>query len=187
MTTFREEQFVLKSGKTIILKSCEPEEASQFLDFIAQIARETKHTRQYEGRKYQLEDVQKYWENALTSPVQLCLGAFDENRLIGQLTFRVVEHDHPWEKHIGEFGMMILQGYWSQGLGSKMLQILDKIAKNTHIHRLEARVRSTNYRGLDLYLRHGFEIEGIRQKAALIDGQYKNEFYISKMIMDASN
>ena len=48
--------------------------------------------------------------------------------------------------------------------------------------RIEAEVRAANVNGVQLYQRYGFKIEGLREKAAFIDGNYVDEYYIAKII-----
>jgi len=45
-------------------------------------------------------------------------------------------------------------------------------------------VRTANERGVQLYKKNGFKIEGCKEKAALIDGVFVNEFYIAKILSD---
>lgn len=47
---------------------------------------------------------------------------------------------------------------------------------------IEAKVRVSNKRGLALYKKNGYAIEGTRQKAAFINGQFEDEFFIAKCI-----
>ena len=64
----------------------------------------------------------------------------------------------------------------------QLLQILEDHARSTEITRIEAEVRASNDRGIYLYRRNGFKIEGCREKAAYIEGKFEDEFYIAKLI-----
>ena len=48
--------------------------------------------------------------------------------------------------------------------------------------RLEALVRVQNERGVAFYKKMGFEIEGTRRNAALINGEYQDEYFIAKFL-----
>lgn len=91
---------------------------------MAQIAKETMHTTQYVDRKLYLDDFIRKWRTTLDSTSQLFLGGFNNERLIAFLILKQSSPDHSWSKHIAEFGLMILKDYWSQGLSSKMIQIM---------------------------------------------------------------
>lgn len=51
------------------------------------------------------------------------------------------------------------------------------------IVRLELTVLCTNKIALNLYKKSGFEIEGTKRKSMYIDGEYVDEYYMSKIII----
>jgi RimJ/RimL family protein N-acetyltransferase len=110
------------------------------------------------------------------------IGAFSSDRLIGLVNLRRERADHPWVKHIGNFGMMILKEFWGQGIGKKLLKILDDTAKDAGITRIQGEVRTQNLRGVNLYKKSGYQIEGTRINAAFIDGSFQDCFYIAKNV-----
>jgi len=59
-------------------------------------------------------------------------------------------------------------------------------AKQQHIHRLELTVMTHNTVGIALYKKQGFAIEGTKRHSLLINGQYVDEFYMSKLLDQAS-
>ena len=50
------------------------------------------------------------------------------------------------------------------------------------IHRLELTVMTENRAGVSLYKKMGFEIEGTKKDSLLVDGEYKDEFYMSRIL-----
>ncbi len=50
------------------------------------------------------------------------------------------------------------------------------------VKRIQARVRVSNLIGIRFYQKCGYEIEGIKKSAVLINGNYENEFYVSKIL-----
>jgi RimJ/RimL family protein N-acetyltransferase len=62
-----------------------------------------------------------------------------------------------------------------------MLQLMVEHAKKEGIVRIEAEVRAANENGVGLYQKNGFKIEGLREKAAFINGNYVDEYYIAKI------
>jgi hypothetical protein len=49
------------------------------------------------------------------------------------------------------------------------------------LHRLELTVHTSNLQALGLYLRHGFQVEGVRRHSLLVDGRYVDEYLISRL------
>lgn len=54
--------------------------------------------------------------------------------------------------------------------------------ENLGVQRIEAKVRTQNPRGVALYKKAGYQIEGTRRKAALIDGEFRDEYFIAKLL-----
>ncbi len=186
MAQFGPEEFVLKDGRVVIFKHCTPSDAVQFPSFQQQIASETTNTMQMVGETPALEKIIESWQQSQEDPNHLRIGGFHNNRLIGQLGFRPLSPIHPYTKHIGQFGMMILQEFWGQGIGRRMLEIMEEHARRHEFTRIEALVRQKNERGVKLYQNAGYNIEGTRKQAALINKEYSDEFFIAKILISQS-
>lgn len=52
---------------------------------------------------------------------------------------------------------------------------------NNGIVRLELSVMTHNQAALALYIKNGFEIEGTKRKSLIIDGEWVDEYYMSKI------
>ena len=74
----------------------------------------------------------------------------------------------------------ILPAYQGQGIGSAFFKKVDVWAKQNGITRLELTVMCENARALRLYKKNGFRIEGRRKNAMLVDGRYRDEYYMAK-------
>lgn len=185
MARFPESCVALPGGERLVLRSMMPEDHAAYVIFQRQVAEETTHTLQIPGRIANYETVCARWTAALdAAAVESCLGVFDGVRLIGMLLLHSEFGDHPWTRHAGLFGMMILRAYWGRGLGTYMLQCLDAQARQCGLTRLGARVRVKNERGVALYQRTGYTIEGVCRCAAYIHGQYVDEYYIAKLFIE---
>lgn len=68
------------------------------------------------------------------------------------------------------------------GIGSKLFKKLNNWAIENDICRLELTVVTKNESGLRLYTKSGFEIEGTKRKSLCIDGEFVDEYYMSKLI-----
>ena len=85
-------------------------------------------------------------------------------------------------KHVGEMGICLLPEYRDKGIGAKLIKKTIKKAKEKGIKRIELEVISDNRNALSLYLKLGFQIEGLKKKALLLDGKYKDDYIMSKFI-----
>jgi RimJ/RimL family protein N-acetyltransferase len=184
MAVFGPESFVGKSGRVFEIRNCDPSWADLFIPFQETIAAETTHTLMVVGRPPSVERVQGMWREWLDQPVNLALAVLDDR---GQMVGHAIlmpsrSDDHPWTRHVGRFAMMLVREVWGEGLGKTLLMILENHAKKTGIHRIEAEVRVKNERGVRLYLNAGFKIEGTRERAAWIDGQFEDEYTIAKWV-----
>jgi RimJ/RimL family protein N-acetyltransferase len=183
MATYAPEAFKTKTGKPVTFRHCSLDDIDSFLKFQPKIATETNHTLQIRGRAPDREKLELAWQHSITSQIELRIGAFDGENIVGQLSFYPESTaPHPWTKHIGRFGMMVLRQYWGEGIGRRLLEIMEAHARSRGITRIEAMVRSKNERGVKLYTRMGYEIEGTRRQAAIIDGNPHDEYFIAKLL-----
>jgi RimJ/RimL family protein N-acetyltransferase len=176
------EHIQTKHGKTYELRNFIPADAEALQNFFHQSALDTTHTLHYKESPISIAKLQERIKRSLESPSDLFIGVFEQGNIIGQLYFRVSHPDHPWVKHIGEFGMTVLKDYWGQGIGTALLRQMEKFATSIGVSRIEAKVRTANEQAISLYKKFGYQIEGHRKKAALISGSFEDEFFIAKLI-----
>lgn len=176
------QQIRAKNNQIFDIRSCSIEDIDKLQSFFRQGASESTHTllcKEYEQSSSKLKTKIL---NALSNPSEIYLCVFDEKKIIAQMHLKALSLDHPWIKHIAEFGMMVLEGYWNLGIGTSLLKIMEKFSKTIGILKIEAKVRGSNKRGLALYQKQGYVIEGTRKKAAFINGKFEDEYFIAKFI-----
>ncbi|HIF5971518.1 TPA: N-acetyltransferase family protein [Vibrio parahaemolyticus] len=78
--------------------------------------------------------------------------------------------------------MGIKQFASGKGYGKKLLGCLETWAVERDFTRLELTVMCHNERAYNLYLSQRFEVEGTKRNSLKVDGQYVNEFYMSKLL-----
>jgi RimJ/RimL family protein N-acetyltransferase len=86
-------------------------------------------------------------------------------------------------RHNGYIVIGILRQYQGKGIGAGLFREMDVWARNTEIARLELTVMTHNERAIALYLKNGFEMEGTKRKSLVIDGQWVDEYYMSKILL----
>lgn len=67
-------------------------------------------------------------------------------------------------------------------MGLCLFREMDIWAMNNGIVRLELSVMTHNQAALGLYTKSGFEIEGTKRKSLIIDGEWVDEYYMSKIL-----
>lgn len=182
MAKLAPQSFPLWQGKEATVRSLRAEDAVLFQDFQKLVAGETNFTLQMETRIFAVDAVRANWERAEADPIELRLGAFDGERLIGLLGLHQEVPGHPWLEHCLRFGMMVLKAYWGTGTATRLMEAAEAHARQVGVLRLEATVRSANPRGLKFYERLGFNVEGTRRMAVVIDGDPQDEQYIAKLL-----
>ncbi|MBS8264309.1 GNAT family N-acetyltransferase [Mesobacillus boroniphilus] len=85
-------------------------------------------------------------------------------------------------KHSAYLVIGIKEGFRGVGIGTRLFEELFSWGTEVSIHRLELTVMTENLAGVELYKKMGFEIEGTKKDSLLVDGQYKDEFYMSRIL-----
>ena len=183
MANFTAIKSMTENGKEIIFRPIISSDAENLLAFRRQIASETTNTMQYVGQEYPtIEETAKRLSTQFEDKTTLNVGAFSEDVLVAYLNLRLPWADHPWVPHLAQFGMMVLKDFWGQGIGKNLLKIQEQHAQSIGVSRIEAMVRISNERGLSLYERNGYKIEGTRKKAAFINNEFVDEYFIAKIL-----
>lgn len=85
------------------------------------------------------------------------------------------------KSHVGSFGIVIKKGFREQGLGSKIMEVLLKEAKERlDLEILILDVFEDNERALNFYRKFGFNKAGKLNKALKVEGEYKNQIIMEK-------
>lgn len=188
MAVFEKIERSIKNGKTIVLRSLNSGDASFFRDYLLKISHESTFTYQYPGKEYSSDDEYKVTLKGIEDhPFNLYLGAFEDGKLIAMGNVRREQEGHPWVPNVATFGMTVLKSHWGLGVGKVLLRGLIDQCKKNEILRLEARVRTNNPRGIALYKKEGFLIEGTRSRCAQINGEYVDEYFIVKFLDKQEN
>lgn len=111
---------------------------------------------------------------------QLMLVAEHEGQLVGYLG--AMGGDLHRNHHSLHIFVGILERFTGQGIGRRLFEETEKWARRQGLHRLELTVMSHNTRGLALYQKMGFEIEGKKRHSLLVDGVYVDEICMGKLL-----
>jgi RimJ/RimL family protein N-acetyltransferase len=99
--------------------------------------------------------------------------ALDGDRVVGWCD--VTPRDRPAARHSGVLGMGLLPEWRGRGLGRRLIERTLEAARTFPLTRVELSARADNERAIALYRKVGFEVEGRRRRAMLIDGIYYDD------------
>lgn len=169
--------FELKDGRRVLIRLAEKSDYKAVQVYVEQLAQETIFTNQYVGQNQKtLEEFEKALQHCSMFVV------LDKDKVIGILSVHPHKKEHPWLKYTCSFGVHMLRAYYHQGLGHKLMDVLENCAKEHQMHRIEGEVRQPNLAGIALYTQHGFTIEGCKKDVALINGKWYNNYIIAKIL-----
>ena len=76
----------------------------------------------------------------------------------------------------------MLEEVQSGGLGKYLMNLMEQWCVSQGMERIEGAVRTQNHKAISLYLKCGYEIEGLSKRKALIDGVWHDEYRIAKLL-----
>ena len=148
--------------------------------FYEKLAEETVFTNQYIGRPRRSREAFEAQLNAENIYRLVAVNSAED--IVGVCSVVIERPDHPWLNKSCDFGIMILQNYTGQGLGSYLMKKIETWARLQKMHRIGAQVRTKNIAAMALYLKCGYEVEGRARDVAYINGEWHNQYYISKIL-----
>lgn len=140
-----------------------------------------------EFEEQNLEQDKKYFYDFLSKKDEnFLLGAIYNGKIIASVGISV-KLGIKKTRHVGNWGISIHPDFHNQGLGTRLLMIMEKIAKESGLKKLEAEFFEGNKISEHLYVKKlGYKIEGRRKYAALLkDNTYIDRIMIGKIINES--
>ena len=164
-----------------IIREIQESDAGPFLALCLQMDEETRFMMLEPGeRTTTLEEQEKRIRDILSKDNQIIFVAQEQGALIGYLA--AFGGGYARNKHEVYIVVGILEAFTSRGIGTALFERLDAWAYEHHIHRLELTVMVHNTKGVRLYQKMGFEIEGTKRDSLFVDGKYVDEYYMGKIL-----
>ncbi len=165
----------------MLVREITPADAGEFVKLTQQVENTSEYMLWEAGeRKASPDQQRKMIEKIGTNENSTILVAEEENKLIGFLM--AIGGNARRNKHSVYLVIGILQNFRGKRIGTKLFEELEKWATTHQIHRLELTVVTQNAAGLSLYKKKGFEIEGTKRHSLLIDGEFVDEYYMSRLL-----
>ncbi|MFD1387303.1 GNAT family N-acetyltransferase [Oceanobacillus oncorhynchi subsp. oncorhynchi] len=165
-----------------LVRTAEEKDAKRLSNIRLQIDGETEYMDRERGEAYIDEAGFKHIiKNDAESTNNLFLAAEIDGEIVG--FSRCVGSTLKRTCHQVEFGVCVLQAYWGYAIGQNLLKESIHWAKLNEIKKITLGVIETNDKAIKLYIKYGFEIEGILKKdKRLADGNYYHTLLMGKFI-----
>ncbi|MBT2287816.1 GNAT family N-acetyltransferase [Paenibacillus albidus] len=165
------------------LRKLVPEDAAKLLELQHRLDRESKFMLlEPDERHTQVRQAEEMIRSFAHADTSLLICAEAEGQLVGYLS--VCGKDTRRNRHSAYIVIGILFDYQGMGIGATLFREMEIWAAQSGIVRLELTVMTHNEQAIGLYTKSGFEIEGTKRRSLLIDGQWVDEYYMSKIIPD---
>lgn len=173
---------LLKNGSTLIIRDSVREDAPALVEYLYKVSAQSDFLTFGVGEiRISVGDEEAYIEACRKASNSISIVAVIDDRIVGGLNFN--GGTKPRTRHAGEFGITVLQHYWGLGIGSFLMEYLIKWAKESNIIRkINLKVRSDNYRAINIYTRLGFLEEGIITREFYIKGQFYDSIVMGLQI-----
>ena len=128
-------------------------------------------------------------------PIESAREFVRDNIAKGQPQLVALEGDHvvgwcdvtpmhrPTMRHCGVLGMALLPAWRGRGLGERLMRQALEAARAFGFSRVELTVRHDNIRAQALYRKVGFEVEGRKRSAVLVDGVF-HDLVVMALLFD---
>lgn len=177
--------FKLKNGKIVTIRRIRAADYDACMKYLKKFTRDSGAiwTNQYPNRpKPDKEQSVQMYEN----PDRLFVGIFDGNNIVGMINIAKQMPTHPYHKGTtAGIGMGMLHEYTHNGLGTKLLQIVEKWARDNGVKMLTAEIRHLNIPSIVNCIKAGFIITGIHHNAAKIKGKWVHEYILEKNLNES--
>jgi RimJ/RimL family protein N-acetyltransferase len=155
-------------------------DAEEFLILLKEIDDSNRMLFNPGERTTTIEMQRKVLERFANDERSVFLVAEEEGEFLGYLG--LISDDLERRKHVGRIVVGVSEKARGQGMGTKLFQSIFKWAKGKSFKRIELTVIRDNKPAYSLYRKMGFELEGEKVAALLIDGEFVNELYMYKLL-----
>ncbi len=164
----------------MLIRHIQREDAKQLLQLQLQLDQETQFMLREQGeRSTSIEEQRQHIDFVLTRGGMIFVAEHD-GQIVGHLgatiyAFRRVRHS-------ATIVIGIIQEWTRRGVGNSLFTAMEEWAQQKHLHRLELTVMTNNTAGIALYKKRGFQIEGMRKDAYLVNDRYIDEYSMAKLL-----
>ena len=167
----------------LLIREAEAEDAAELVTFLNCVSLETDFTSlDGDGILLTSEEMEIFLNKQASSDNQITLLAFLNDKIAGIVNITADQRKRV--RHIGDLFIVIGKRYWNNGLGSLLIEEAIEWAQASGIlRRLQLTVQTRNQAAVHLYQKHGFVIEGRKERGAYIEeGKFIDVYLMGKLI-----
>ncbi|MEK5148554.1 MAG: GNAT family N-acetyltransferase [Psychrobacillus psychrotolerans] len=169
------------SQDILIIREADLEDARPFINLQETIFTETDFMLFGKAdRQLTVQSIRKSMNTWKTSPNSILLLAIMNGQYAGYVQF--IGGPAPRAVHRASVVIGVKQAFSKKGIASSLMLQGEKWAKGSGISKLELTVIKENANAQRLYKKLGFELEGTRKNALVINDQFVDEYYMGKQI-----
>ena len=173
----------IQKDMSITIREARPEDAEKIIAYVNALLEESESFLELSKGEFTMtaEEEKNFLEDCWKSLNSIFIVAVENGKIVGQLICN--GSSRAKVKHSVVLGMSVDQKYRDVGIGSMLMEYAIEWAKESKIvKRIELYVFETNSRAIHLYEKYGFVIEGEKQKAIRMNGEYINEYLMARMV-----
>jgi RimJ/RimL family protein N-acetyltransferase len=165
----------------MVIREIHTEDAEELMNLIKEVETHSEFMLMEPGERQTSEEQQRRMiERIQKQESAVILGAENDGRLIGYMM--AIGGSARRTRHSAYLVIGILKDFRGQGVGTSLFQTVEKWADKHRISRLELTAVTQNTAGIELYQKSGFEIEGTKRNSLIINGEFHDEYYMSKLL-----
>ena len=180
------EEFRLKDRRNVTIKRLKVEdyEKNQNYEFVHNWLNKVS---KYLAREFLPEELEGdkvfFYKKLKKLEVFFVVGAIYNEKIVGTASLELNLSSKKFQ-HVATWGISINQDFQNQGLGKRLLEVLEHIAKTLGIKKLEAEFIEGNEIARNLYINKlNHSIEGMKRYSVLLsNGTYVDKIQIGKII-----
>lgn len=172
----RNDSFVTEDGRDVAIRPFALGDLDRMTTFVNQIVKEKKTNRDLGISSFDKRATRAFEGKFLRSMIALekdrkavARAAFSSGKMVGTCTIRRREQSDM--RHVGLFGIVVLDGYRGVGLGERLMREVLQAARSMGIWLVELEVLTMNRGAMHLYEKGGFRASGVVPGKIVRDGR----------------
>jgi RimJ/RimL family protein N-acetyltransferase len=165
---------------TAKVRAIQEDDARAYLEFLRQLDVETSFLLWEPGERQLDVATARRRIRSQNRSDGIHLIAEEAGQIVG---FLVCRRGNPQRiRHGADFAMGVLKRKWGRGIGTRLLEAVEEWALQEGVTRLELGVMAENERAIGLYKKQGYEYEGRKRGAIMINGKPVDEIIMAKLL-----
>ncbi len=178
-------QYLLANGKSMRIREAVPDDACMLLEMFKKATKETGFLMTTPEEADHISEMQErnFISRYQNDENSLFLIALTDGKIVGSLSLT----QSSWQKqrHVGTFGVVVLEAYWNMGIARRLFNHLIKWVKNHQtIRYIQLCVMANNEKAIRLYQNFGFREEGRRPRAVYLHRQLYTDVILMGLWME---